>query len=135
MLYLYHKERRDKMSKEIYSHKKNGLKIFSRVPIPKKSGDYVYFIKIGDDRLYKIGTTNRPLQRIKEHMKNYSQNIEILWFSPRYAEFTPVRVERNFINTHKENPFFTYVPKDRFYIADGIEKVIVKVRKEYSITL
>jgi hypothetical protein len=123
------------MSKEIYSHKKNGLKIFSRVPIPKKSGDYVYFIKIGDDRLYKIGTTNRPLQRIKEHMKNYSQNIEILWFSPRYAEFTPVRVERNFINTHKENPFFTYVPKDRFYIADGIEKVIVKVRKEYSITL
>ena len=59
------------MSKEIYSHKKNGLKIFSRVPIPKKSGDYVYFIKIGDDRLYKIGTTNRPLQRIKEHMKNY----------------------------------------------------------------
>jgi hypothetical protein len=57
------------MSKEIYSHKKNGLKIFSRVPIPKKSGDYVYFIKIGDDRLYKIGTTNRHLQRIKEHMK------------------------------------------------------------------
>jgi predicted GIY-YIG superfamily endonuclease len=123
------------LSEEIYTYKKNGLKIFSRVPIPKKSGDYVYFIKIGNDRLYKIGTTNRPLQRIKEHLKNYSQDIEILWFSPCYAEFTPVRIERNFIREYKNNPFFHYVPKDRFIIDNEVAEVIVKVRKEYPITL
>ena len=123
------------MSEEIYTHKKNGLKIFSRVPIPKKSGDYVCFIKIGNERLFKRGTTNRPLQRIKEHLKNYSQDIEILWFSPRYAEFTPVRVERNFIREYQNNPFFHYVPKDRFIIDNEVAEVIVKVRKEYPITL
>ena len=122
------------MDSPIYTNK-NGLQIHSRVPIPKRKGDYVYFIKVGNDRLYKIGTTNRPLQRIKEHLKNYSQDIEILWFSPCYAEFTPVRVERNFINHYKKNPFFTHIPKDRFYINKEVEKVVVKVRKEYSITL
>ena len=102
---------------------------------PAAWNGYVYFIKIGNDRLYKIGTTNRPLQRIKEHLKNYSQDIEILWFSPRYAEFTPVRIERNFIREYQNNPFFHYIPKDRFVIDSEVAEVIVKVRKEYPITL
>jgi predicted GIY-YIG superfamily endonuclease len=114
---------------------KNGFEINSRVPLPKKKGDYVYFIKIGNERLYKIGTTNRPMARMKEHLKYYNENIEILWFSPCYAEFTPIRVERKFIKKYQQNPLFEYVRNDRFIIDESVTEIIVTVRKDYPISL
>ena len=118
----------------IYTNPK-GCKLFSRVPLPQKKGDYVYFIKIGNERLFKIGTTNRPMARMKEHLKYYNENVEILWFSPCYAEFTPIRVERKFIEKYKQNSLFKYVRNDRFIIDESVNEIIITVRKDYPISL
>ena len=61
--------------KQIYKGRK--YKVFGECELPKKEGDYLYFIRIGDaeNRLFKIGTTNRPLERMLEHCKTYQEEI------------------------------------------------------------
>ena len=55
--------------------------------------------------------------------------------SPCYAEFTPMRVERKFINKYKQNPLFEYVRNDRFIIDESVNEIVVTVRKDYPISL
>ena len=119
----------------IYAGKK--YKIFSKVKIPPKKGQYVYFIRIGekDKRLFKIGTTDDIMRRMKEHCMKYKEEIYILWISPNYSKYTTLRVEDKQKDYWKTLEGFTYIPNDRFYLPKWITSITIKVRKEYKIKL
>lgn len=117
--------------------KSKSHEIYSRKNLPKKRGDYVYFIRIGDenDRLFKIGTTNRPYERMREHAKYYNKPIYILWFSPTYSKYTTLRVEDKTKDKWKELKEYQYINNDRFIIDDNINSIEIKVKKTYTISL
>ena len=128
--------------KIIYTHRTKKNTISTNKDLPTKEGDYIYFIRLvpifGDKPRYKIGTTNRPLQRLKEHLKNYHYefNIEVLWFSPRYSSIeTTTRVERRMIKFWSEFLGWEYIPNDRFVLPDDVDEVIIRVRKDYPIRI
>ena len=126
----------------IYTHRTKKNTISTNKNLPTKEGDYIYFIRLvpvfdGKPR-YKIGTTNRPLQRLKEHLKNYHYefNIEVLWFSPRYNSVeTTTRVERRMIKFWSEFLGWEYIPNDRFILPDDVDEVVIRVRKDYPIRI
>jgi len=122
---------------ELYTHPKSGLKIFTLCPLPKKRGDHLYFIRIGKKsvRLHKIGTTNDMLERMKEHVRNYKENIYILWISPAYSKWTTVRVEDRQKKWWIEKTNWEYVRLDRFIIPPDVKEVVITVRKEWHIPL
>jgi len=97
--------------------------------------DHIYFIRIGSisERLYKIGTTNNIVRRIKEHERYYKKSITLLWLSPAYSKYTTLRVEDRTISTWKNLEGFKYVRNDRFIIDPKINKVTIKVRKEWTV--
>lgn len=103
----------------------------------KKKGEYIYFIRIGEpqERLFKIGTTNNIKRRMKEHEKTYHKKITVLWISSPYSKYTTLRVEDNMINKWKEEGVFKYIRNDRFVIPPWINKVKIKVRKEWTVIL
>ena len=126
----------------IYSHRTKHNTISSNIPLPTKEGDYVYFIRLvpmwGGMPRYKIGTTNRPLARLKEHIKNYKYefNIEVLWFSPCYRSVeTTTRVERRMIKFWSEFLGWEYIPNDRFILPDDVTEIFIRVRKDYPIRI
>lgn len=112
--------------------------VFTNVPLPTKQGEYLYFIRIGEasERKFKIGTTNDICRRMSEHWKNYKETpIYILWVSPCYSKWTTLRVEDRTIQAWRELENFQYIRNDRFIIAENVEKVQIKVRKIYEVTL
>ena len=126
----------------IYTHRTKRNTISSNMPIPTKDGNYIYFIRLvpicGGIPRYKIGTTNRPLQRLKEHLKNYKYefNIEVLWFSPRYGSVeTTTRDERRMIRFWSEFLGWEYIPNDRFILPDDVTEISIRVRKDYFIRI
>ena len=126
----------------IYTHRTKGNTISSNIPMPTKEGNYIYFIRLvpilGNIPRYKIGTTNRPLPRLKEHLKNYKYefNIETLWFSPRYGSVeTTTRVERRMIKFWSEFLGWEHIPNDRFILPDNVTEIFIKVRKDYFIRI
>ena len=126
----------------IYTHRTKKNTISSNIPIPTKEGNYIYFIRLvpiwENIPRYKIGTTNRPLQRLKEHLKNYKYefNIEVLWFSPRYDSVeTTTRVERRTIKFWSEFLGWEYIPNDRFILPDDVTEIFIRVRKDYFIRI
>lgn len=122
---------------KIYENRKSHRKIFSNCPLPSKSGDYLYFLRVGDpsERIFKIGTTNRPLERLQEHMRAYGADLEVLWFSPAYEWLTTLRIERRQKDYWIQNMNWQYIKNDRFIIPPDVKEVIIKVRKEYHISL
>ena len=68
----------------IYTHRIKKNTISANKDLPTKEGDYIYFIRLvpvfGGKPRYKIGTTNRPLQRLKEHLKSYHYEFNIQCF-------------------------------------------------------
>ena len=126
----------------IYTHRTKGNTISSNIPIPTKKGNYIYFIRLspmlGNIPRYKIGTTKRPLSRLKEHLKNYKYefNIEVLWFSPCYSSVeTTTRVERRMIKFWSEFLDWEYIPNDRFILPDNVTEIFIRVRKDYFIKI
>ena len=97
--------------------------------------DYVYFIRIGDeaDNLYKIGTTNDVMRRMRQHERYYKKPVEVIWVSPAYSKYTTLRVEEQTINQWKGLEGFQYIRNDRFIIDPSIKQVTIKVRKEWTI--
>lgn len=122
---------------KIYENRKNHRKIFSNCPLPSKSGDYIYFLRIGgpNSELHKIGTTNRPLERLQEHLRYYETDVEVLWFSPIVSKYTALRVEDRQKDYWIQNMNWEYIKNDRFIIPPDVKEVIIKVRKEYHISL
>lgn len=117
--------------------KSKSHEIYSKKILPKKRGDYIYFIRIGEEseRLFKIGTTNRPYERMREHAKYYNRPIYILWFSPTYSKYTTLRVEDKAKDEWKQKKEYQYIKNDRFIINEKIQEVKIKVRKTYTISL
>lgn len=120
---------------EVYNYK--GRKIFSKVKIPKKEGEYIYFIsfpkeKTEERKLVKIGTTNNIMRRMKEHSKNYNTDIIIEWISSAYSKWTTLRVEDKMKRFWIEKPFWQWVRNDRFLIPNSISKITITVKKDYS---
>lgn len=122
---------------EIYKHPKTGRAIYSQVPIPKKKGDYLYFIRIGPRqvRLHKIGTTCEMMERMKEHLRNYGEDLYVLWISPAYSKWTTVRVEDRQKKWWREQGGWQYLRNDRFVIPEGVKEITITVRKEWRIPL
>jgi len=121
---------------EIYQHPKLGLRIFTQVPLPKKKGDYLYFLRIGNKwaRLHKIGTTCEMLDRMKEHLRNYHEDIYIYFISPSYSKWTTLRVEDRMKEEWKKAGW-QYLRNDRFIIPEGIDQIIIKVNKDWLVNL
>ena len=125
----------------IYTHPKNGRQI--RGNLPKHDGDYIYFLRLipapgsTQHQAYKIGTTDRPLDRMKEHLRAYKYefDIEILWFSPHYSKYTTLRIEDRMKEWWIEQTEWEYIRNDRFIIPDTVKEIIITVRKDYIIRI
>lgn len=128
---------------EVYEHPKTGRVIRALAPLPRKVGDYIYFLRLNPvpgsslPVYHKIGTTDRPLDRLKEHLRNYKYqfDIDVLWFSPRYSKYTTLRIEDKQKQWWIENTEWEYVRNDRFIIPDYVKEVTVTVRKDYIIQI
>lgn len=129
----------------IYNGRK--YKIFSEVgKLPKdlkrkeikKDLGYLYFIRIGEPskRLFKIGTTNRPLERMLEHCRHYKKEITVLWFSPQLSKYTTLRIEDRQKNFWIENrPDWEYLENDRFIIPPDVHNIEITIKKNYPIRI
>ena len=101
-------------------------KILSKVPIPKKKGDYLYFISFPDERteekkLVKIGTTNDIIRRMKEHQKYYNTTI-----------WTTLRIEDKMKQFWIEKNLGEWIRNDRFLIDKEVKNITITVRKDYT---
>ena len=129
----------------IYMHRTKFNTISSNFELPEDVDNdkgYNYFIRLvplfdRSDVVYKIGTTNRPLQRMKEHLKQYDYmyNIEVLWFSRKYSWSTILAVERKMKKFWIDFLGWEYIPNDRFIIPKSITEIFIKVRKDYIIKI
>lgn len=114
-----------------------GHKCTSNVEIPSKKGDYIYLVQIGNpkngQRFIKIGTSNNVKRRIGEELRQYKQDMCVLWVSPCYKKYTTLRVEEKTKDSWRALVDWEYIPNDRFLIPDIIQEVCVVVRNEYRI--
>lgn len=125
----------------IYTHAKTGRTI-RFISFTFKEGDYLYFIRLtpadkNEKVTYKIGTTNDPVGRMKEHLRYYKfqYDIEVLWISPRYSKYTTLRIEDRMKRWWIEKGEWEYIRNDRFIIPDHVKEVVVTVRKDYIIQI
>lgn len=129
----------------VYTHKKSGRQIFSRVKIPKPKGEfkgYLYFLKLvnpeTEEILYKIGTTDNPHRRMKEHLRGYGLKVDvyILWISPCYSKYTTLRIEDRQKKWWREFCLdWEYLPNDRFRIPSYVTEICVTVKRDYIVTI
>lgn len=113
--------------------------------LPKADGKhyYIYFIQVGSPfkRVFKIGTTNDLLRRMKEHSRNYGtddqkEDIAIIWFKKVKSKWTTLRIEEETKTKWIENePTWEYIRNDRFVLPNLINQVSIKIRKNYSVNL
>ena len=104
----------------------------------KKDLGYLYFTRIGSeaDRIFKIGTTNRPLDRMLEHCKYFKKEITVFWFSPPLSKYTTSRIEDRQKDFWIENkPDWEYLENDRFIIPHDVHDVEITIKKIYSIRI
>lgn len=115
-------------------------KVHSRVKIPKAFLDerekgYIYFVRVGRGRLYKIGTTCDIIRRMKEHCKAYKEEIFILWISPTISKYTSERVEfrtkRNWLLLSD----WEYLKNDRFIIPPDVQEITIPIKKKYNFSI
>ena len=109
--------------------------IYSSIKLPEQGKSYLYFIKIGQGNLYKIGSTNRPFERMKEHLRYYKEDIYIYWFSYAYSKYTTLRVEDRTKEKWKRRKDFFYKQNDRFYIEDSVKSITIQVKNNFKIYL
>lgn len=116
--------------------------IKSRQSLPNKAGNFIYFIRLNPRSpniatYHKIGTTNRPLDRMKELLRayKYQYDITILWLSPVLAKSTTLIIEDRQKKWWKEFTDWQYVPTDRFIIPSNVTEIIITIKKEYHILI
>ena len=106
--------------------------------------NYVYLIRFTGKRgraagrtLYKIGTTNNIKRRMLELYKEYRMEkpIQVLWISRPYTKNTALKVESDFLKKVRKTRNWSYVWRDRFIIPKGVDKIDIKVRRVYSISV
>lgn len=118
---------------------RNGYTCKSKVDLPKKKGDYLYFLQIGEPkdnkRIVKIGTTNNIKRRMSQELRQYEEDILILWISSPYTKYTTLRVEDKTKAVWKEFSDWKYIPNDRFEVPADITDFKITVRKDWDISL
>lgn len=110
-------------------------------------GQFNYVVQIGDtdengNRVIKIGTTNNMLRRMKEHENYFADKdtkqkakIYVLWFHKVKSKYTTLRVEDENKEEWKGNLNYTYIRNDRFVVPEWVDKINVKIRKNYEVNL
>lgn len=100
---------------------------------PQENKEYIYFVRIGSphNRLFKIGTTNNLDRRMKEHKRNYKEDIEIIGIIPLKSKYTTLRVEKKMIDLWKTFEGWIYKRNDRFIIPEEVHQITITVRKDY----
>jgi len=119
--------------------KRKGLKCELRegIKIPK---DYCFYIlQLGDpaERYYKIGMTDNLTRRMYEHLGNKSydnREITVLFAKPCASKYAAERIEDN-VREYLKELGFEYKRNDRFIIPEEVDKIIVKVKKEWVVNL
>lgn len=98
---------------------------------------YIYLMQIGEpkERVFKIGTTNDIDRRIKEHKRYYKKDVRLLGYIAVKSEYTTLRVEKQTKELWKTFEDWQYIRNDRFIIPESVNKVIIKVRKNYEFSL
>ena len=75
------------------------------------------------------------MERMKEHLRNYGEDLYVLWISPAYSKWTTVRVEDRQKKWWREQGGWQYLRNDRFVIPEGVKEITITVRKEWRIPL
>lgn len=123
------------------------IQIASKYPDPPKGKEWLYigyYLDTENRFILKIGTTNNLQRRKAEHTRNYHKSPEytlpkdssfqFVWWHP-LSRYNTLRYEdRNRAKWQEEN-IGEYIRNDRFYCAEKPDKVIVKIRKEYEVSL
>lgn len=127
---------------KIYTHPKSSCTISSKVKTPSKKGDYLYLAKLiprapNLKTTWKIGTTDRPIDRMKEHLRYYKYefDIEVYWFSPCLSKYTTLRIEDRTKLLWQTFQDWEYIRNDRFLLPQEIKEVTIKIRKNYIIQI
>ena len=100
------------------------------------------YTDINDNFILKIGSTNNLERRKKEHMKNYQKSkkhqmvgeFSYYWAIP-LSKYSVERYEESIKENFKNLSFGKYVPKDRFAFKKKPKKIIIKIKKNYTISL
>ena len=113
----------------------------------KMDKEYLYvghYIDIFGNYILKIGTTNNLDRRAKEHTRNYKKSPNATmppesafvydWFT-KLSKYNTLRYEDSNKKEWREQAFGDYIRNDRFVCAKKPERVFVKIRKIYEITL
>lgn len=132
------------LDRPLYIHPLYGrtVNLAAAQKIPKKEGNFLYFIRLNPRSpniaiYHKIGTTNRPLERMKELLRAYKYqfDITILWLSPVLAKSTTLIIEDKQKKWWKDFTNWQYIPTDRFIIPSDVTEIIITIKKEYHILI
>ena len=103
-----------------------------------------HYIDVNGNYVVKIGTTNNLERRAKEHNRNYqkspnatmpSENMfKYDWFRP-LSKYNTLRYEDSNKKAWREQAFGEYIRNDRFVCSEKPDKVYIKIRKIYEVTL
>lgn len=103
-----------------------------------------HYIDINGNYILKIGTTNDLDRRAQEHTRNYRRTKNCTmpkdskfiydWSIP-LSKYNTFRYEDNNRTAWKEMGIGEFVRNDRFNCGQKPDKITVKIRKTYEITL
>lgn len=103
-----------------------------------------YYVDTEDRFILKIGTTNNLARRKAEHTRNYHKSpdytlpkkdsFQYLWWHP-LSKYNTIRFEDRNRERWQAGNIGQYIRNDRFYCSTRPEKVTVKIRKEYEVTV
>ena len=103
-----------------------------------KDNQYIYFLSVGDpkDCVFKIGTTNRPRERMMEHERAYKKPVNVIWLSPPLSsKWTTLKVEEKMKEDWIAGKPWEYLRNDRFKIPEDVKEVVIRIKKEYVIPI
>lgn len=84
--------------------------------------------------ILKIGTTNDLKRRAAEHRRNYKAEFVYDWYLP-LSKYNTIRYEDKNRTLWQNMGIGEYIRNDRFRCAEKPSQIVVKIRKEYIITL
>lgn len=103
-----------------------------------------YYVDTNKDFILKIGTTNDPDRRKKEHERNYrkaqahtmpvDENFHYLLCLP-LSKYNTLRYEDDNKRQWRQQQIGEYIRNDRFKLGKNPPNIKLKIRKEYEIEL
>ena len=103
-----------------------------------------HYIAKGGEYILKIGTTNDLKRRTGEHNRNYKKTPNfpmaegtsyVMDWSLPLSKYNTLRFEESNKPYLTEQNIGTFLEKDRFVCAEKPDKIFIKIRKTYEISL